>query len=165
MGRSMTVHPTESLFGRHQFQPRNPSFERDVRDMFGAQPAMALIGAELTAVQAGSVEITLDARADLMQQHGVLHGGVVGMVLDSAAAFAIATLLPAGGTGFTAGYDVKFLSPANGPLVAHGEVLRVGRTIAMSMATAHVIDPDTDDVTLVACASEIASHFSTISST
>lgn len=147
------------LFSEHEFIPRNPTYQQVVRDTFDAQRAMALIGAELVGIGPGWVEISLETRPELTQQHGILHGGVIAMVLDSACAFAIASLLPADGTGFTAQYDVKFLAPAKGSLLARGEVLRIGRNIAMSTSTGVVASGNGAPQNLVACATEVATHF------
>ena len=57
--------------------PLNPSVAADVAHSFANQSIMKLIGARLALVEPGLVEITLPYRADLTQQHGYLHAGVV----------------------------------------------------------------------------------------
>jgi acyl-coenzyme A thioesterase PaaI-like protein len=57
--------------------PLNPSFASDVAASFAQQPIMKLIGASLALVDPGVIEITLPYRADLTQQHGYLHAGVI----------------------------------------------------------------------------------------
>jgi acyl-coenzyme A thioesterase PaaI-like protein len=64
--------------------PQNTDCERVVRDSFAAQPLMATIGARLSRVTAGIVDIRLPFRSDLTQQHGFLHAGVVASALDRA---------------------------------------------------------------------------------
>ena len=54
---------------------------------FSRQPAMALIGATLTVVSPGVVEVAFPFRMDLTQQDGFIHAGII-----STAAFAIAAL-------------------------------------------------------------------------
>src|SRR5258707_10473335 len=75
--------------------PINPSFAEDVAVSFAQQPIMNLIGARLSLVKPGVVEITLPYRADLTQQHGYLHAGVVTTIADSACGYAAYTLMPA----------------------------------------------------------------------
>ena len=65
--------------------PLNPSFAKDVERSFARQPIMNLLGARLSLIEAGVVEITLPYRADLTQQHGYLHAGVVTTIADSSA--------------------------------------------------------------------------------
>ena len=60
-------------------------FERRVRDSFALQGAMTTLGAELTLVAEGAVDISMHWAAGLTQQHGFLHAGMVSTALDSAA--------------------------------------------------------------------------------
>ena len=66
-------------------KPLNPSFDREVEDSFRRQPIMKLIGARLSLVEPGVVEITLPYRTDLVQQNGYLHAGIVTTIARSPA--------------------------------------------------------------------------------
>ncbi|HEU0026083.1 MAG TPA: PaaI family thioesterase [Ktedonobacterales bacterium] len=115
-----------------EFEPRNPEFEALVRDSFAKQQVMALIGAEMTTVEPGAVEITLPTRDDLTQQHGFVHAGIVTTIVDSACGYAALTLAPASSDVLTIEYKVNFMEPASGErLIARGRVLRAGRTITV----------------------------------
>ena len=117
------------------FQPRNPDFEARVRASFSRQAAMALIGARLTRVEAGRVEIELPVHDDLGQQHGFVHGGVVGMIADSAGGYAAFTLMPADSSVLTIEYKMNMLAPAEGErLIARAEVLKPGRSLSVVRA-------------------------------
>jgi uncharacterized protein (TIGR00369 family) len=141
------------------WQPRNPRFREAVQTTFDQQAAMRLVGAELSTIEPGVVEIHVPVRPDLTQQHGVLHGGVVAMALDAACAFAVATLLPEDRTGFTVGLDVHYLVGAVGTsLLARGEVVRIGRSVAVSTARAYARTDDAD-ATFCAMASSTLNHF------
>ncbi len=116
-------------------QPRNPDFEARVRGSFARQNAMGLIGARMTRVEPGRVEIELPVREDLGQQHGFVHGGIVGMIADSAGGYAAFTLMPADASVLTVEYKVNMLAPAEGDLlIARGEVLKPGRTLSVVRA-------------------------------
>jgi uncharacterized protein (TIGR00369 family) len=116
-------------------QPRNPDFEARVRASFARQNAMALIGARMTRVEPGRVEIELPVREDLGQQHGFVHGGIVGMIADSAGGYAAFTLMPADASVLTVEYKVNMLAPAEGDvLIARGEVLKPGRSLSVVRA-------------------------------
>jgi uncharacterized protein (TIGR00369 family) len=113
----------------------NPDFERSVRDSFAAQPLMATIGARLTHIAAGEVDIRLPFRSELTQQHGFLHAGVVASALDSACGYAAFSLMPAGAGVLTIEYKINLLAPAKGEeLIARGRVIRAGRTITVCQA-------------------------------
>ncbi len=113
-------------------EPQDPAFERRVRESFARQRAMATLGARLARVAPGEVEIELPFRAELTQQHGFLHAGVVTAVVDSACGYAALTLMPAGAAVLTAEYKVNLLAPADGErFLARGRVLRAGRTLTV----------------------------------
>jgi hypothetical protein len=62
-----TESPTESpAFTPPNFTPKDPEFEARVRASFGRQGIMTLIGARLTRIEPGLVEIELPYRAELI---------------------------------------------------------------------------------------------------
>jgi uncharacterized protein (TIGR00369 family) len=112
--------------------PGDPDYETRVRASFGRQKAMALLGAEMTRVAPGLVEIELPYRAELTQQHGFFHGGIVATVADSAGGYAAFTLFPADSSILTVEYKINLVAPADGErLVARGRVLKPGRTLTV----------------------------------
>ena len=123
-----------------QFQPRDPNYAERVRASFKLQHAMSLIGAEMALVEPGYVEIHLPHKAEVTQQHGFIHGGVVGMIADSAAGYAANTLTPADTSVLTVEYKMNLVAPADGQrLVARGEVVRPGRTLIVTRADVYAI--------------------------
>ena len=125
--------------------PLNPSFAEEVASSFARQPAMNLIGARLSLVEPGVVEITLPYRADLAQQDGYVHAGVVTMIADSASGYAAYSLMPAGSRVLSVEFKVNLLRPAQGStFVARGEVIKPGRTL--TVVRADVFGLDRNDV-------------------
>jgi len=117
------------------YQPKDPGYAERVRASFVLQHAMTLIGAELATIEPGYVEIHLQHRSDLTQQHGFIHGGIVGMIADSAAGYAANTLTPADTSVLTVEYKMNLVAPADGQrLVARGEVIKPGRTLIVTKA-------------------------------
>ncbi len=115
--------------------PPNPHFAERVRDSFARQAAMRLIGATLVEVGPGAVTIDLPVREDLTQQHRYVHGGIVGMIADSAGGYAAFTLMPAEASVLTVEYKINMLAPATGErLVARGTVVKSGRTLSIARA-------------------------------
>ncbi|MGD9953704.1 MAG: PaaI family thioesterase [Burkholderiales bacterium] len=117
---------------RPQFQPQDPDFAARLRASFARQKAMDLIGARLTVVEPGYTEVVLTYRDDLTQQKGFVHGGIVGMIADSACGYAAFSLMPASSSLVTVEYKINVLSPAKTDLVARGEVIRPGRTLTVT---------------------------------
>jgi uncharacterized protein (TIGR00369 family) len=119
------------------FQPQDPAFEQRVRASFARQKAMDLIGARLTAVAPGATEVRLAYREALTQQKGYVHGGILGMIADSACGYAAYSLMPATSSLVTVEYKINILAPAQGDLVARGQVIRPGRTLTVTRAEVH----------------------------
>jgi len=111
-----------------------------VRDSFARQKAMSLIGASLVAVGAGASEIRLPYREDLTQQKGFVHGGIIGMIADSAAGYAAYSLMPQSASLVTVEYKMNILAPARGSLVARGKVIKSGRTLTVARAEVYAED-------------------------
>jgi uncharacterized protein (TIGR00369 family) len=116
-------------------QVSNPLFAEELRASFAQQSIMTLIGAELTLVEAGVVEISVPYRSDLTQQHGYLHAGIVTTIADSAAGYAAYTLMTAGSEVLSVEFKVNLLRPALGKsFLAHAEVIKPGRTLTVARA-------------------------------
>ena len=120
--------------------PADPHFAARIRESFARQKAMALIGASLGTVVPGAVEITLPFRDDLTQQKGYIHGGIIGMIADSAAGYAAYSLMPADCSLVTVEYKMNILSPATSSLTARGEVVKPGRTLTVARAEVYAQD-------------------------
>ena len=114
---------------------QDPHFAERVRASFARQQAMNLIGARMAVVEAGYTEIHLPYKPEVTQQHGYIHGGIVGMIADSAAGYAANTLTAADTEVLTVEYKLNLLAPAEGPLlIAEGSVVRYGRTLIVTRA-------------------------------
>ena len=115
-----------------EFEPRDPDYEAKVRSSFGRQTAMQTLGAVVSKVSPGKVEIEMPYRADLTQQHGFIHGGIVTAIIDSACGYAAFSLSAPDTAVLTVEYKVNFVAPAKGQrLLARGEVVRPGATVAV----------------------------------
>jgi len=114
------------------FTPADPDFADRVRISFERQSIMALIGAKLSRVEAGLVEIELPYRPALCQQHGFFHAGVTSTIADSAGGYAAFSLFPADASVLTTEFKINLLAPADGErLRALGRVLKPGRTLTI----------------------------------
>lgn len=113
----------------------NPDFAASVATSFDRQTAMRLIRATLPVVEHGRTEIHVPHWDGIEQQHGFVHGGVVGMIADSAAGYAAMTVVPAQASVLTVEYKMNLVAPADGEkLIARGQVVRPGRTLIVTKA-------------------------------
>jgi uncharacterized protein (TIGR00369 family) len=118
----------------------NPDFAESVSGSFGKQTAMRLIRATLPVVEHGRTEIHVPHWDGIEQQHGFIHGGVVGMIADSAAGYAAMTMVPACASVLTVEYKLNLVAPADGEkLIARGTVVRPGRTLIVTKAEVFVL--------------------------
>jgi uncharacterized protein (TIGR00369 family) len=100
-------------------------------------PFAQLTGAELVSVGDGVAVFRCTPDESTYNPLGLVHGGIVCTLLDSAAGCAVHSQLPAG-VGFSSiEIKVSFLAPANGTtLEIEGRSLRVGRQVAFAEAHA-----------------------------
>lgn len=120
--------------------PANPHFASDVAASFNKQSAMHLIHATLPVVAQGYAEIHVPHWSGIEQQHGFVHGGVVGMIADSAAGYAAMTLVSASASVLTVEYKMNLVAPAQGEkLIARGKVVRPGKTLIVTSAEVFAI--------------------------
>jgi len=113
----------------------DPHFAERVHASFGLQNAMDLIQATMPIIEHGLTEIHLPHWDGVEQQHGFVHGGVVGMIADSAAGYAAMTMVSPAASVLTVEYKMNLVAPADGEkLIARGKVVRPGRTLIITQA-------------------------------
>lgn len=121
----------------------DPNYEERVRASFARQNVMATIGAQLTLVTPGIVEIEMPFSAALTQQHGFLHAGVISTALDSACGYAALSIMPGNAAVLTIEFKVNLLAPGRGArFLFRGSVTKPGRTIVVADGQAYAIAED-----------------------
>lgn len=127
-----------------RFEPSG-DYESRVRSSFARQKIMQTIGAEVTRIEAGTVEIELPFRDDLTQQHGFLHAGIISTALDSACGYAAYSMMAADAAVLTIEFKTNLLSPGKGErFLFRGTVTKPGRTIVVADGQAYAFDADGD---------------------
>ena len=125
---------------QHHFEPRDPHWADKVRASFARQGAMGLIGAELADIQPGWCEIRMPYRADLTQQHGYFHAGIITTAVDSAAGYAGFSLMVPDASVLSVEFKINLLAPGDGEMLyAIGEVIKPGKTLVITRGDAYVI--------------------------
>lgn len=131
--------------------------EPRLQESFERQAMLASIGAVLTQAGNGEAAIELPFRADLTQQHGFIHAGVVTMIADTACGYAALSLMPPQAAVLTVEFKVNFLSPASGEkLIARGRVLKPGRTLMACLGEVHAINGGEEKLVAAMLATMIA---------
>ena len=110
-------------------------FEARVRDSFARQTAMATIGAGIAHLAAGEVDLRMPYSAELAQQHGFIHAGIIAALADSACGYAAYTLMPPDAGVVSVEFKVNLMAPAAGEwFVTRARVKKAGRTLTVCNA-------------------------------
>lgn len=113
----------------------SPSIQQRIRHSFDAQSMMTTLGASLTRVEGGFVEIQAPILPGSRQQQGHAHAALTFAIGDSAAGYAALSLLPDGQEVLTAEMKINLLAPGSGDiLIARGRVIKPGRRLVIVQA-------------------------------
>jgi uncharacterized protein (TIGR00369 family) len=95
--------------------------------------ATEMLGFALDSVDSGRAVLRLDVRRRHKQLHGVVHGGILAAMADTAAAIASYTMLPKGAALATVELSINYLEAVpRGRVKADARVLRVGRNFVVA---------------------------------
>jgi len=101
-------------------------------------PAVRTLGIEPVEAEPGRVSFTLELGEHHLNPFGIVHGGVLAALLDTAMGCAVHSLLPPAVGYVTGELNVRFLRPAvltAGPLGCTGEVVHQGRSTMVTSAS------------------------------
>ncbi len=108
---------------------------RDLRERMASSPFYGWMGVSLVDAREGEVDLAIEAGAHHLNLQGLVHGGVLASLADTAAGLAVRTKLEPGRRQVTVQLDVQYLSAgAQGVITAQGRAVRVGRQIAFADA-------------------------------
>jgi len=135
--------------------PIRESYERALRRAVDAAPIYQLLQIHLEHIDTGFARFRMPFRKELTQAYGVVHGGLIATLADTAVAFAVMTLIQPGEKVTTAEFKINFFSAVTGGemfgearavytgkrlVVADMEVKKEnGQLIARGMATYAII--------------------------
>jgi uncharacterized protein (TIGR00369 family) len=126
----------------------DPVHVERVSSALDSVPFAKLLGIELEEIDVGVATLGFEVKPELKQNHGVVHGGAIASLIDSATAFAIISLLPPDEHATTVDLTISYLRPLTaGRAHATARVLRSGRRLIV--VSAELLD---DDGTLAATA-------------
>ncbi len=116
-----------------------PAQLKRVQKALTSVPYARLLRLELEDIGPGKATLSVKVRKELKQNHGVVHGGAVASLIDSATAFAIISLIEPREKVTTVDLTISFLRPVTaGRMRASAKVVRAGRRLFV--VTADVSD-------------------------
>ena len=93
-------------------------------------PFLKHLGVEVESVGPGTATLLLPVREEIMRNDGIVHGGAVASVIDSAFAFAIIPLLADNERTVTIDLTIHYLRPlSSGVSKTVARVVRAGRRV------------------------------------
>lgn len=97
-----------------------------------------LFGFELEAAEAGRAVLRMRVASKHKQVHGVVHGGILAAMADTAGGLATYMVVPRGTRVATVEMKINFLEPVDqGTVIAEARVLRKGRNFAVVDCEVH----------------------------
>ncbi len=127
------MSPAKGSLGREQ--------EKRVRQAFTRVPFARLLGIKLESLGAGTAVLTLTLKENLKQNSGVVHGGAIASLVDTATAFAILTLLGEDQQVTTVDLTISYLRPlSSGRARATARVRKAGRRLITVSADVYARD-------------------------
>lgn len=111
--------------------PLTPEQLSRLREAITCVPFAQLLGINFEHATRGAASLSLHPRADLERFGGIMHGGALAALADTASAFAVLSTLDGDEQTVTVDLTLHYLRPVNeGKLTAHARVLRAGRRVA-----------------------------------
>jgi uncharacterized protein (TIGR00369 family) len=95
-------------------------------------PATSLLGFEAVSVTHGRAVLKMEVQAKHRQLHGVVQGGILAALADTAGAIAVYTTVPRGTALATVELKINYLAVPAGRVKAVASVLRTGRNFAVA---------------------------------
>ena len=107
-----------------------------LRTRIAASPFHTWAGIEVVDASPGRVSVAMDVGDRHVNLQGLVHGGMLAILADTACGLAIRSAIEPGRLHITTDLDVHFLSPAGpGRLLGHGTAVKVGRSLAFAEAS------------------------------
>lgn len=113
----------------------DPAHIERLSSALNSVPFAKLLGIELEEIDSGIATLAFDIKPELKQNHGVVHGGAIASLIDSATAFAIISLLTPTEHATTVDLTISYLRPlTEGRVRAIARVLRSGKRLIVVSA-------------------------------
>jgi uncharacterized protein (TIGR00369 family) len=117
----------------------DPRHLEELKERVRSSPFHRWAGVELVSVGGGRGELAMELQDHHFNPQGIVHGGIISAMADTAIGLALRSRLPAGMTHRTAQLNVHFLAKGEGDrLVGRGRAVHLGRR--MGYGEADVLD-------------------------
>lgn len=112
--------------------------EQIIRERFKRNNFIRFLGIELDSIERGQARLSLEVRDELLQLQGVLHGGAMAALIDTAVAIAISSESDPEDRFTTVEMKINYLEPVReGRVIALARLIRNGRRIVVAECDAY----------------------------
>jgi uncharacterized protein (TIGR00369 family) len=109
---------------------------RRLRDRLAASDFHTWAGMEVVEATSGEVTVAMDVLDRHVNLQGLVHGGMLAILADTACGLSIRSAMEPGRLHVTTDLDIHYLAPARpGRLFGRGKAIRVGRSLAFAEAS------------------------------
>jgi uncharacterized protein (TIGR00369 family) len=109
---------------------------RELRARLAASSFHTWAGMEVVSAAPGVVTISMVLEERHVNLQGVVHGGMLAILADTACGLSIRSAMEPGRLHVTADLDIHFLAPARpGRILGRGNAVKVGRSLAFAEAS------------------------------
>jgi len=110
-----------------------PERDRAIREKFKGNHFPLLLGIEIDLLEPGRAILGVEVREDLLQLQGVMHGGAMATLIDTAVAMAIVSVSEPNDRFTTVELKINYLAPVReGRVTADARIIRDGRRIVVA---------------------------------
>ena len=110
-----------------------PEIEQKIREKFETNHFPKYLGIEIVSIEEGRARLSVETRKELLQLQGVMHGGAIASLIDTAVAFAIISVSEPQARFTTVEMKVNYLSAIReGRVIADARIIRDGRRIVVA---------------------------------
>ena len=108
------------------------TYLEQVRKVTNSSHYYRLLGMEVTEIKEGESRIQMPFKQDLTHPYGIVHGGAIASLADSAVAMALISLVEPEDRITTIEFKINFFAPiSKGELEAHAKIIHKGSKTAV----------------------------------
>ena len=113
--------------------PLKESYEKALRRAVETAPFYQLLRISLEKIDEGFARFRMPFSKELTQAYGVVHGGAIASLADTAVAFALMTLIHPGERVTTAELKMNFLTSVhNGEMIGEARIIHKGKKLVLA---------------------------------
>ena len=113
--------------------PIKESYEKALRSAVASAPYYRLLKISLDQIDDGFARFRMPFRKELTQAYGLVHGGAIATLADTAVAFAMMTMIQPGERVITVEFKINFLAPVTkDEMIGEARIINRGKRLALA---------------------------------